>query len=97
MVWASNEKLLRQFGTEGNGPGQLNRPLGITVSNTDTVYVSEYSENRISIFKTNGEFIHSFGSKGTKKGQFNQPAGIAIDSDGHVVVTDRENGRIQVI
>ncbi len=96
MVCDSNGKLLKMFDTEGNGPRQLNFPLGITVSNTDTVYVVENSGNRISIFKTNGDFIYSFGIKGTKEGQFNQPAGIAIDSQGHIVVTDRENGRIQV-
>ncbi len=96
MVCDSNGELLRTFGTNGNGPGQLNRPVGITVSNTDTVFVSELRGNRISIFKTNGEFIHSFGSKGTKEGEFSGPAGIAIDSEGHIVVTDRESGRIQV-
>ncbi len=96
MVCDSNGKLLRKFGTKGNGPRQLSYPLGITVSNTDTVYVAEMSGNRISIFKTNGEFIHSIGSKGTKEGEFSGPAGIAIDSEGHIVVTDRESGRIQV-
>ena len=96
MVFQSNGKLLRTFGTHGSGPGQLTSPAAIAVSNTDTVYVVEMNGHRISVFKTTGEFICTFGNKGKKGGQFNNPTGIAIDSHGNIVVADRNNGRIQV-
>ena len=87
----SSGRLLRIFGMYGTGPGQLNHPLGITVSNTYLVYVTEIVGRRISIFKADGEFICSFENK-----LFKGPAGIALDSNGHTVVSDRENDCIQV-
>ncbi len=96
MVFQSDGKLLRTFGTYGSGPGQLTNPAAIAVSYTDTVYVVEMYGHRISVFKTNGEFICTFGQKGKRGGQFNYPTGIAIDSHGNIVVTDRNNGRLQV-
>ena len=60
------------------------------------MYVAEYCNNRVSVFRTSGEFVHSFGKKGSDRGEFDDPYGIAIDQDGFVFVCDNDNSRIQV-
>ena len=42
------------------------------------LYVSELSNNRISIFDTNGCFIHCFGKRGSGEGEFYSPHGITV-------------------
>ena len=60
------------------------------------MYVSEWGNNRISIFSADGEFIKSFGSKGNGHGQFNEPNEIFLDKIGTVYVSDTWNNRIQI-
>ena len=60
------------------------------------MYVTEYLNNCVSVFRTSGEFVHSFGKKGPGSGELNNPYGIAIDQDGFVFVCDTGNNRVQV-
>ena len=60
------------------------------------MYVTEYSNTRVSLFRTSGEFVHSFGKVGSGRGELNSPRGIAVDQDGFVYVCDNGNRRIQV-
>ena len=62
----------------------------------DYVYVTEYYNNRVSVFLTSGEFVHSFGEERSGRGELKDPYGIAIDRDGFVFVCDIGNNRIQV-
>jgi tripartite motif-containing protein 2/3/tripartite motif-containing protein 71 len=52
------------FGGRGLGMGDLNQPLGVAVYSSDMVYVSEYGNQRISLFSSEGEFVETFGKKG---------------------------------
>ena len=47
-VFTSEGKFLTSFGNEGNGPGQFNRPCGITVGKNGIVYVSD--DDRVQLF-----------------------------------------------
>ena len=60
------------------------------------MYVSENTNNHVSVFHTSGEFVHSFGKEGSGRGDLNNPYGIAINQDGFVFVCDEGNNRIQV-
>ena len=60
------------------------------------MYVTEYGNNHVTVFRTSGEFVHSFGKEGSDKGDLGSPWGIAIDQDGFVFVCDYGNSRIQV-
>ena len=68
-----NGRFVAQFGTFGSGPGQLNRPCGITIDTAGTglVYVSEAGNDRVSVFTSDGVFVSSFGGKGSNIDQFN--------------------------
>jgi tripartite motif-containing protein 71 len=60
------------------------------------MYVSDFYNNRIKKFNSNGAFITKWGSKGTADGQFEYPSGVAVDSSENVYVADTGNHRIQV-
>ena len=45
------------------------------------VYVCEFGNNCVAVFKTSGEFVTSFGEIGS-------PVGIVIDDDGFLYVAD---------
>ena len=90
-----NGKFVAQFGSEGSGPGQLNRPYGITIDTAGTglVYVSEGGNDRISVFTSDGVFVSSFGRKGSNIDQFKLPLGLRFDKKGFsmfvmVIMTD---------
>ena len=91
-------KFVGQFGTKGSGPGQLNKPLGITIDTAATglVYVSEEGNDRISVFTSDGVFVSSFGSKGSDIDQFNNPKGLTFNDYGFLYVCDSDNGRLVV-
>ena len=50
-----NYEYVLQLGDEGDGDGQLNHPMGITV-HKDKVYVADSANSRIAVFDTNGKF-----------------------------------------
>lgn len=88
---------IAQWGTLGTGPGQLQHPTNLAFSPDGTrLYVTEITNDRVSIFDPNGGFIGSFGSSGTNQAQFDNPFGIAVDAVGNVFVSDVLNQRIQV-
>ena len=84
------------FGSRGNGNGQFNSLWGTAINSKGNILVSDYNNNRIQIFDSQGKFISTFGSKGNGNGQFNNPWGIAINSKGNIIVCDKGNHRIQI-
>ena len=85
-----------KFGTRGTGRGQLSSPSGIATDMYGFILVTEYGNNRVSIFDKEGVFVHSFGSKGSSHGQFSSPYAIAISPTGDIYVSDYGNIRIQI-
>ena len=70
----------RAFGEMGNNPGQLNQPISLETYE-NFVFVTDSSNNRVSVFAKSGQFVNTFG-----EGYLSQPEGIAIDQDGFVYV-----------
>ena len=68
-------------------------PTGITVDNSDNVYVS--CADQIQKFSRDGHLIKSVGKCGQNEGEFIRPEGIAYH-DGRIYVCDMLNNRIQV-
>ena len=80
QVLSCKGQFLFTISKKGTASKHLSSPCGICVDD-QFVYVGEYGNNCVSVFKTNGEFVTSFG-------QISWPAGIAIDDDGFVYVSD---------
>ncbi|MFB6098948.1 MAG: 6-bladed beta-propeller [Salinibacter sp.] len=58
-VLAPNGSLLRTIGREGRGPGEFQAPRFAVVSRTDSLYVLDSRNGRISVFTTSGTFVRS--------------------------------------
>jgi DNA-binding beta-propeller fold protein YncE len=58
--------------------------------------MTDYLNNRVQKFDSNGAFLSTWGSEGTNQGEFDYPAGIAVDGQGTVFVADTGNNRVQL-
>ena len=58
------------------------------------VYVSEFGNDRVSVFTSEGGFVMLFGSRGEQHGQFKSPCGLCVDNSGVVYLCDRENHHV---
>lgn len=86
---------VRTIGSSGAGAGQLDIPVGVAIDG-EQVYVTEYQNDRVSVFARDGGFLRSFGGTGTGEGQFLEPWGIAVLGNGNVAVAD-DDPRLQVL
>ena len=80
----------RSFFTSQFPKGQLFCPSSIAV-HKDLVFVSEWVNNRVSVFTIGGDFRCCIGEK-----VFVQPQGIAIDAMGRLIVSDTYNNILAV-
>lgn len=97
LVYSPAGRLLRRFGSEGQGPGQFVYPVGLAIDDENRYYVSEYGgHDRIQVFDSAGKFLLEWGRFGEADGEFNRPEDLALDGAGRVFVADACNHRIQV-
>ena len=64
-------------------------------SNTYDIFITEYQNNLVNKFTSNGILVKSWGGLGSSNGKFSSPNDVAVDSKGNVFVTDGYNNRIQ--
>jgi DNA-binding beta-propeller fold protein YncE len=79
--------LLRRFGCEGSGDGQLKNPCGLCfMSGHRHVAVTDNSNSRVSVFSVEGEFVRHVGV-----GKLNRPSGVACSAADEIVVASYSN------
>ncbi len=87
----SNGTFITKWGSSGTADGQFSCPMGPDGVAVDPVsgniYVSDFNNDRIQEFNSDGTFITKWGSP--------RPAGMAVDSVGNIYVTDDYNSRVQ--
>jgi DNA-binding beta-propeller fold protein YncE len=82
--------LLRRFGCDGSGDGQLEYPLGLCFMSGDRhVAVADAHSNRVSVFSVGGDFIRHVGV-----GALHHPLGVACSAFGELVVADFGHERL---
>jgi RHS repeat-associated protein len=87
-----------QFGVEGSGGGQFDKPGGIATDTAGNLWVVDMNNSRVEKFSPSGTLVGAYGTKGSGGLQFNEPYGIAINSTtGNVYVGDKENNRVEVL
>ena len=96
QVFDPQGKYLYAFGKPGRGPGELARPQSMVIE-AGLVYVTDASNHRIAVFKTDGTFVRNMGGVGPGLGQFRWPYGLAQDRKGNLVVCEFGNNRVQLI
>ncbi|RME40236.1 MAG: hypothetical protein D6788_03770, partial [Planctomycetota bacterium] len=93
--------LVRSWGMEGTGMGQLAMPQAIALDPLlGRVYVADTDNFRVQAFDTNGVFQFSFGYRilftpDKEEAWFARGEGIAVDACGHVYLTDALMGTLR--
>jgi hypothetical protein len=85
-----------EFGSEGRDDGQFTDPMGIGITPSSHLVVSDSGNIRVQELYWDGGFITKWGGFGRGEGQFDRPSGIAVTPSGTVYVADSRNNRIQV-
>lgn len=83
------------MGTIGTAPGQLGRPVGLSVAPDGTIYVAEETNSRISVFSPDGQFERVLGADNQLL--FTRPNSVAVGPDGNLYVADTWNYQVQVL
>lgn len=87
---------LFDFGTRGDGPGELNFPYDLAVGKDGLLHVMDSGNFRISVFTRDGKYLDSFGKVGKQAGSFARPKEIAADAEGNLYVVDAAFGNFQI-
>jgi streptogramin lyase len=66
LEYDANGNRLRQWGTPGQGPGQLNLPHGIAIDKEQTIYVADRENGRIQRFTREGKYLSEIPGNGNK-------------------------------
>ena len=94
--YTESDKMIREFGGEGEKDGQLCRPWGVCCSREGYILVANRSNNRIEVFNKDGTFRHKFGTGGKLRGQFDRPASVFCDRMNRAIIADKDNHRVQI-
>lgn len=95
-------KVVGQWGSEGEGPGQFREPWGIATDSKGNIYVADTWNHRVQKFDGAGRFLLQWGGyadarvqPGSAPGFFYGPRALAVDRDGNVLVVDTGNKRVE--
>ena len=90
--------------SDGTGTAALfNKPRGITIDHTGTIYVADTGNNSIRMVTSQGVVSTLAGlTQGNADGvgvaaQFNNPISVAVDSQGNVYVADNGNNELRKV
>jgi len=83
--------------TIARGGPPFNRPTGVSVTDSGTIYVADgYGNARVHKFSPDGKLLLSWGGPGYGPSEFRLPHDVFVDKQERVWVPDRENSRIQI-
>ena len=88
---STSGKFISKFGSRGSGDGQLKTPRGICLDRDGRVYVSEYSNNRVSVFEADGTFAYHITG-----GNLNNPWGLTFDPSGNLHVANYSSNTVSI-
>jgi 6-bladed beta-propeller len=93
---AQSGEHLFDFGSRGEGAGQLNLPRDIAMGSNRRLYVVDGGNFRIQVFDSDGSYLQQIGAIGVRPGQFSRPKGVDTDAQGNIYVSDAAFGNFQI-
>lgn len=60
VKFTKDGKYIKEWGTEGSGPGQFIEPHGLAIDSKGRLFVSDRPNNRIQIFDQDGKFLEEW-------------------------------------
>ena len=94
QAFTASGEFISAFGSQGDGPGQFNRPQGIAVDMANRILVTDRENHRIVRLGFDGTdftFLDNFDHG------FNLPNDVAVDTLGMIYVADTGNHRIVIM
>jgi DNA-binding beta-propeller fold protein YncE len=79
LVFSSTGKYLFAFGSAGNGPGELDSPVGIVATKKGRVMVADRGSSKIQIYDRDGAFVKEISAK--VDGKKYTPIDVAVDNE----------------
>lgn len=74
----------------------LDCPAYITCTSSGHLAISDWSENRLRLYDTQGKLFKQINKTGSGQGQINKPQGIHGDCHGNLFLGEKGNRRIQI-
>jgi len=85
FVYGPDGQVVRTFGRSGEGPGELGTSVSLLVGPADTLYITDETMARLSVFTATGAFVRSFPI-------LNQVWGSALLNNGNLLFSRRAAG-----
>ena len=79
-VFDNKGKYVRTIGRKGQGPGEVNQPVGIRITPNNELLVEDVFNQRLAVFTLDGKFL-----KNLSTAKALGLAGIAVDSKGNII------------
>ncbi len=79
------------FGSPGDGPGRFDNPWGVAAGPDETLWVSDWRNDRVQWLDPDGSHRATIGI-----GVLRRPAGLMVTNDGLVIVADWGNDVVRV-
>jgi peptidylamidoglycolate lyase len=83
LHFSADGKLLKTWGTKGNGPGEFDLPHGIVIDERGRVLVADRSNARMQVFDQSGKFLDQWHGV-----QLGRPYAAAVGQKSRVFVAD---------
>jgi len=84
LKFTRDGKLIKTFGSWGDGPGQLRSPHAIAIDSRDRLFVADRGNSRVVVFDKDGNFLAAWK-------QFGRPSGIFVDKADMLYVIDSQS------
>ena len=79
FIFNSEHLLINRIITRVSGK-QTNNPISFDIDRDYNIMMSDYINDCVYVFNTEGEQVHKFGKQGQGIGEFHAPYGIVLDS-----------------
>ena len=95
-VYTPDGEFLRDIGSGGSAPGQLNEPVGLAIHPDGRLFVADTWNRRIQVFDSSGQFLTGWTVSAWYGDQGNRPY-LALDAErSQLYVTDPDAARVLV-